>query len=120
MVLGTDDNTPIRNLLIEKCEIFEIHSGTSEAFTLAGNVVDFTIQDNEVHDVENIGIIIAGGDNLNPKGDISVNYARNGVVRRNKVYRCTHEKSQDYWIRTGSNSPAIFRVYNGILYCDAE
>lgn len=91
LVLGTDDNTPIRNLLIEKCEIFEIHSGTSEAFTLAGNVVDFTIQDNEVHDVENIGIIIAGGDNLNPKGDISVNYARNGVVRRNKVYRCTHE-----------------------------
>ena len=78
LVLGTDDNTPIRNLLIEKCEIFEIHSGTSEAFTLAGNVVDFTIQDNEVHDVENIGIIIAGGDNLNPKGDISVNYARNG------------------------------------------
>ena len=112
LVLGTDDNTPIRNLLIEKCEIFEIHSGTSEAFTLAGNVVDFTIQDNEVHDVENIGIIIAGGDNLNPKGDISVNYARNGVVRRNKVYRCTHEKSQDYWSQSVSNGGAI-----GIYLC---
>ena len=107
-----NEHTPIRNLLIEKGEIFEIHSGTSEAFTLAGNVVDFTIQDNEVHDVENIGIIIAGGDNLNPKGDISVNYARNGVVRRNKVYRCTHEKSQDYWSQSVSNGGAI-----GIYLC---
>ena len=75
-------------------------------------MVDFTIQDNEVHDVENIGIIIAGGDNLNPKGDISVNYARNGVVRRNKVYRCTHEKSQDYWSQSVSNGGAI-----GIYLC---
>ena len=112
LVLGNNDETPIRNLLIEKCEIFDIHSGTSEAFTLAGNIVGFTIQNNEVHDVENIGIIIAGGDNLNPNGDILVNYARNGVVRRNRVYRCTHEKSQDYWKQSVSNGGAI-----GIYLC---
>ena len=73
LVLGNNDNTPIRNLLIEKCEIFEIHSGTSEAFTLAGNGVDFKIQENEVQEGEKMGIIIAGGDNRNPHGDISAN-----------------------------------------------
>lgn len=112
LVLGNDDKVPVYNLLVEKCEIYDIHSGTSESFTLAGNVVGFTIQDCEVHDVENIGIIIAGGDNLNPHGNIAVNYARNGVVRRNKVYRCTHEKSQDYWSQSVSNGGAI-----GIYLC---
>ena len=112
LILGNNDDTPIRNLVIEKCEIFDIHSGTSEAFTVAGNVVDFLIQDNAVHDVENIGIIIAGGDNLNPKGNIAVNYARNGIVRRNEVYRCTHEKSQEYWSQSVSNGGAI-----GIYLC---
>ena len=112
LVLGTNNEKPIRNLLIEGCEVFDIHSGTSESVTLAGNVTDFTIQDNEVHDVENIGIIIAGGDNLNPGGDISVNFARNGVVRRNRVYRCTHELSQDFWSQSVSNGGAI-----GIYLC---
>lgn len=112
LVLGNNNDYPVKNLLIEKCEVFDIHSGTSEAFTLAGNVTDFIIQDNEVHDVENIGIIIAGGDNLNPNGDISVNYARDGIVRRNHVYRCTHELSQDYWSQSVSNGGAI-----GIYLC---
>lgn len=112
LVLGTNNEKPIRNLLIEGCEVFDIHSGTSESVTLAGNVTDFTIQDNEVHDVENIGIIIAGGDNLNPGGDVSVNFARNGVVRRNRVYRCTHEISQDFWSQSASNGGAI-----GIYLC---
>ena len=112
LVIGTNNERPIRHLLIEGCEVFDIHSGTSESVTLAGNVTDFTIQDNEVHDVENIGIIIAGGDNLNPGGDISVNFARNGVVRRNRVYRCTHELSQDFWSQSVSNGGAI-----GIYLC---
>ena len=50
-----------------------MHTGTSETLTIAGNADGFTIQDCEVHDVENIGIIVAGGDNLNAGGNISVN-----------------------------------------------
>lgn len=96
LVIGDDNGTPIRNLTIEKCEIYDMHTGTSETLTIAGNVDGFTIQDCEVHDVENIGIIVAGGDNLNAGGNISVNYARNGVVRRNKVYRCSHQVSKDF------------------------
>ena len=102
------NTSPISGLLVEKCEIYDIHSGTSETFSLVGNVIDFTIQDNEVHDVENIGIIVAGGDNLNPGGDISVNYARNGIIRRNKVYRCSHQNSTDYWGEGGYGAIGIY------------
>lgn len=115
LVIGDDNGTPIRNLTIEKCEIYDIHTGTSETLTIAGNVDGFTIQDCEVHDVENIGIIVAGGDNLNAGGDISVNYARNGVVRRNRVYRCSHQVSKDFWEGV-YNNPAAYGAI-GIYVC---
>ena len=115
LVIGNNNGTPIRNLLIEKCEIYDIHTGTSETLTIAGNVDGFTVQDCEVHDVENIGIIIAGGDNLNPSGDISVNYARNGVVRRNKVYNCSHQISKDFW-EVILNNPGAYGAI-GIYVC---
>ena len=92
-----------------------MHTGTSETLTIAGNVDGFTIQDCEVHDVENIGIIVAGGDNLNAGGNISVNYARNGVVRRNKVYRCSHQVSKDFWEGV-YNNPAAYGAI-GIYVC---
>lgn len=68
-----------------------------------------------MHDVENIGIIVAGGDNLNPSGDPAVNYARNGVVRRNKVHRCTHQYTKDFWERV-CNNPAAYGAI-GIYVC---
>ena len=30
LVIGDDNGTPIRNLTIEKCEIYDMHTGTSE------------------------------------------------------------------------------------------
>lgn len=107
-VLGNNDRSSISNLLIEKCEVWEIHNGTSETITIAGNVDGFTIQDNYVHDVENIGIIAAGGDNLNPGGDPNVNFARNGVIRRNRVERCTHQHSTEYWGEGGYGAIGIY------------
>ncbi|WP_308745673.1 right-handed parallel beta-helix repeat-containing protein [uncultured Bacteroides sp.] len=115
LVLGTNDETPIRNLTIEQCEIFDMHTGTSESLTIAGNVDGFVVRDCEVHDVENIGIIVAGGDNLNPGGDIKVNYARNGIVRRNKVYRCTHQYTPEFW-EVVCNNPAAYGAI-GIYVC---
>jgi len=115
LVLGNNNETPIRNLTIEQCEIFDMHTGTSESLTIAGNVDGFVVQDCKVHDVENIGIIVAGGDNLNPAGDIMVNYARNGVVRRNKVYRCTHQYTPEFWEGI-CNNPAAYGAI-GIYVC---
>lgn len=106
-VTGTEDR-PIRDLLIENCEIFENHTGTSESLTIAGNVDGFIVRNCYVHDVENIGIIVAGGDTLNPGGDISVNYARNGTVEGNLVERCTHTKSPEYWGPTAYGAIGIY------------
>lgn len=100
--------TAVKDILIEKCNIHDVHSGTSETFSLVGNVTNFTVQDNEVHDVENIGIIVAGGENLNPYGDVSVNFARDGVIRRNKIYRCSHQNSRDYWGEDGYGAIGIY------------
>lgn len=36
LVIGDDNGTPIRNLTIEKCEIYDMHTGTSETLTIAG------------------------------------------------------------------------------------
>ncbi|MEZ5173944.1 MAG: hypothetical protein R2850_10690 [Bacteroidia bacterium] len=34
--------------------------GNSEAITLTGNVTNFLIEDNHIHDITNIGIDVAG------------------------------------------------------------
>jgi hypothetical protein len=55
----------ITNLVITGCTVHDTQTGTSENVTLAGNIDGFTFSHNKVYDTENIGIIVAGGDNLN-------------------------------------------------------
>ena len=76
----------ISNLVITGCTVHDTQTGTSENVTLAGNIDGFTISHNTLYNTENIGIIIAGGDNLNPTGNVATNYARNGVVSDNVLY----------------------------------
>jgi hypothetical protein len=76
----------ISNLVITGCTVHDTQTGTSENITLAGNIDGFTVSHNTLYNTENIGIIIAGGDNLNPTGNVATNYARNGVVSDNVLY----------------------------------
>lgn len=76
----------ISNLVITGCTVHDTQTGTSENITLAGNIDGFTLSHNTLYNTENIGIIIAGGDNLNPNGNVATNYARNGVVSDNVLY----------------------------------
>lgn len=116
LVWGNNNDKPITNLTIEECEIFNIHSGTSETLTLVGNVTDFVVQNNYIHDVENIAIIAACGAFFSPSMDKNVNYARDGVIKGNKVHRASHDVSQDYWqYNPGSNYGAI-----GIYVCGSS
>ena len=96
LALGTA-REPITGLKITGCSVHDTQTGTSENITLAGNVDGFEISGNTIYHTENIGIIIAAGDNLNPKGDVAVNYARNGVVRDNVLYDVTMGNSLDVW-----------------------
>ncbi|HEY8896223.1 MAG TPA: right-handed parallel beta-helix repeat-containing protein [Niastella sp.] len=76
----------ISNLVITGCTVHDTQTGTSENITLAGNIDGFTVSHNTIYNTENIGIIIAGGDGLNPTGNVTTNYARNGVVSDNVLY----------------------------------
>ena len=76
----------ISNIVITGCTVHDTQTGTSENITLAGNIDGFDINHNTIYNTENIGIIIAGGDNLNPNGNVATNYARNGVISDNVLY----------------------------------
>lgn len=81
-VYGTSD-VPISNLIVDRNEIYNIQAAPSEVLTLNGNVTDFQITNNRVHDVNNIGIDMIGGEaDIHP-----TQVARNGLVKGNVVYR---------------------------------
>lgn len=107
LAIGNGSNA-ITNFVIDGCEIHDIHSGTSETVTLAGNIDSFRITNNKVHDIENIGIIIAGGDGLNPTGNPAVNFARNGLVSNNEVYKSTHSSNPAFW---GAGAHGAIAIY---------
>jgi hypothetical protein len=79
-------------------------TGNSETITLDGNVVDFTVTGNLVHDNDNIGIDATGFYGTGPSGH---DQARNGLIAGNTVYNIT-----------SIHNPA----YNGYgadgIYCD--
>ena len=85
IVYGVEE-TPVTNLLIEGCEIFDSRTGYSEALAINGNVDGFEISENIVHHITNIGIDIIGheGTCSNP----ALDQARNGKIDRNMVYNC--------------------------------
>ncbi|MEZ5198217.1 MAG: right-handed parallel beta-helix repeat-containing protein [Bacteroidales bacterium] len=85
IVYGVED-TPITDLLIEGCEIFDSRTGYSEALAINGNVNGFEISSNTIHHITNIGIDIIGheGTCSNP----ALDQARNGTIGRNTVYNC--------------------------------
>ena len=126
LVIGSNSTTSISNLVIEYCTVHDTKTGTSENITLAGNVEGFTIRHNKIYNTENIGIIIAGGDNLNRTGNVAVNYARNGVVSDNELTNVSMSNSADVW---GVGNYGAIAIYicggagtvvenNKVLKCD--
>jgi hypothetical protein len=98
----------ISNLVITGCTVHDTQTGTSENITLAGNIDGFTISHNTMYNTENIGIIIAGGDNLNPNGNVATNFARNGVVSDNVLQNISMANSVDVW---GANNYGAIAIY---------
>jgi parallel beta-helix repeat protein len=77
--------TAISDLVIDGNEIADCEPAPSEALVLNGNVDGFTVTNNVVRDVNNIGIDMIGGEtDIQPD---PTKVARNGVVRGNSVTR---------------------------------
>jgi hypothetical protein len=86
LVYGENAAISCSNINISGNEIFNCRTGYSEAMTLNGNVDGFTITDNIVHDITNIGIDLAGG--YGACSDAAKDFSRNGTVVGNTVFNC--------------------------------
>lgn len=91
-VVGTD-TIPITGLVIKNNYVHHVIPGWTEGIQVNGNVDGFEISNNIVEEVQNIGIVAAGHYNWVTEIDGATvaaadNYARNGVIRDNKVMSC--------------------------------
>lgn len=83
-VYGTSPVQSISGIEIVDSELYELSLGSSEALVLNGNVKDFLVEGNQVHDTNNIGIDVIGFEGTTP--DPSVDQARDGIIRGNEVW----------------------------------
>ena len=83
-VFGTEADHPISDVAIVNNELADLTLGSSEALVVNGNVTDFVIDGNSVHDTNNIAIDVIGFEGTAP--DPTVDQARDGVLRNNRVW----------------------------------
>jgi hypothetical protein len=93
-VYGTDTKAPISELVIDGNEVHHLKTGSSESLVVNGNVTNFRITHNVVHDNNNIGIDVIGFERTAP--DPAVDQARDGVVSGNLVYNITSRGNPAY------------------------
>jgi hypothetical protein len=93
-VYGTDAKTPISDLIIDGNEVHHLQTGSSESLVVNGNVTNFRITHNVVHDNNNIGIDIIGAERTAP--DPAVDQTRDGLVSGNLVYNITSRGNPAY------------------------
>src|ERR1700678_843639 len=93
-VYGTDAKIPITDLIIDGNEVHHLKTGSSESLVVNGNVTNFRITHNIVHDNNNIGIDVIGFERTAPNP--SVDQARDGVVSENLVYNITSRGNPAY------------------------
>jgi hypothetical protein len=103
-VYGTDAKTPITDLIIDGNEVHHLKTGSSESLVVNGNVTNFRIAHNVVHDNNNIGIDVIGFERTAP--DPAVDQARDGVVSGNLVYNITSRGNPAY--RNDESSDGIY------------
>ena len=84
-VYGTSPAEGVHDLTIGGNEIYDCQPARSEALTLNGNVHDFAVTNNYVHNVNNIGIDFIGGEGISP--DPATDMARDGLCAGNRVYK---------------------------------
>lgn len=103
-VYGTDAKIPITDLIIDGNEVHHLKTGSSESLVVNGNVTNFRITHNVVHDNNNIGIDVIGFERT--AADPAVDQARDGVVSGNLVYNIHSRGNPAY--QNEENSDGIY------------
>jgi hypothetical protein len=84
--------------------VHHLKTGSSESLVVNGNVTNFRITHNVVHDNNNIGIDVIGFERTAP--DPAVDQARDGVVSNNLVYNIMSKGNPAY--RNDESSDGIY------------
>jgi hypothetical protein len=103
-VYGTS-TTPITGLTISGNQVYSNKTGNSETLDVDGNVQNFTISNNVVHDNDNIGIDAIGFEGVGPSGH---DQATNGEISGNTIYNITSYGNPAYGNQYAANG----------IYCD--
>ncbi len=101
IVKGENESDPCENIHITNCNLYNLVLGNSEAMVVNGNVTNFDISGNTVHDCDNIGIDVIGYEHCkkDKKGKVPANTndrARNGSVTNNFVYNISSGSNLTY------------------------
>ena len=91
---GTSASASLNNIVIDGNELYDLKLGQSEAMVLNGNVETFTISNNTIHDVDNIGIDIIGFEETSP--NTATDQARNGAINDNTIYNVSSYANPGY------------------------
>ena len=93
-VYGSSAPAAISALVVSGNELDHLQTGCSESMSLDGNVDNFVVASNLVHDNDNIGIDAIGFERVSPNPDYD--QARHGEIRGNVVYNITSYGNPDY------------------------
>ena len=107
-VYGTSATQAITNLLIRGNELDHLQTGWSESLVLNGNVTDFEVSANLIHDNNNIGLDFIGYEGT--CSDTNLDRARHGVCRDNTVWNITAYGNPAYGNNYGADG----------IYCDGS
>src|SRR5437764_13338825 len=83
-VYGTAAPASLDRVTISGNQVYGLKTGNSESVNVDGNVTNFAITNNIIHDNDNIGIDVIGFEGVSP--DPAYDYARNGTVSGNTIY----------------------------------
>jgi hypothetical protein len=110
-----DASSSIDGLVIDHCEVYNLRTGASESVVLNGNVTNFAVTHNIVHDCNNIGIDFIGFEGTNATA--ALDQARNGICSDNVVYRIDSKFNPVYGGNFGTGGNNNTRSAPG-LYVD--
>lgn len=114
-VVGDNGSSSYSSITIKDNEVSYCMTGWNEAIAIKGNVDGFTVENNKVHHITNIGIDAFG---LGTYPAITTNnQARNGTIKNNEVYNCICNYTDNGAIYVdGGYSISVMnnKVYNNI------
>ncbi|GBG94024.1 hypothetical protein LFYK43_04830 [Ligilactobacillus salitolerans] len=91
-IYGTSSKKPLQKITLIGNEIDHNRLGSSETVAVNGNVRQFKISKNRIHDNDNIGIDLIGYERTAAKHD----YARDGVVTQNEIWNISTKDNPAY------------------------